>query len=148
MKTVEHSNLLEFLERHNAATIALPIDANGTIHAASLLYWNSNNPFCFYFITSSSSEKCNLLNSKNELPCAVVVGTEKGVDYTLQMRGTIRKIDPKNYKKEVEAYYTKRGNKNDNIDHADSCLLQFSPRWARYTNYSHGYERHFIDLPS
>lgn len=146
MKIIEIEELQNFLENQKAATIAVPIDENGTIHAASLLYWNSIDPFNFYFVTSRDTEKCALLKDARKITCAVVVGTEKGTDFTLQMRGNIQEVEPKDFSKELDAYYQKRGNRQDDIDDPATCILQFSPTWARYTDYSQGYNRDFIDL--
>jgi uncharacterized protein YhbP (UPF0306 family) len=80
MKISGHPGLADFAANHLAATVAVPIDANGTIHAASLLYWNSVKPFEFFFVTSRESEKCKLIRQQGAVPCAVV-GAEKGTDY-------------------------------------------------------------------
>ena len=146
MKIIEIEELQKFLENQKAATIAVPIDENGTIHAASLLYWNSIDPFNFYFVTSRDTEKYALLKDGRKINCAVVVGTEKGTDFTLQMRGNIQEVESKDFSKELDAYYQKRGNRQDDIDDPATCILQFSPTWAMYTDYSQGYNRDFIDL--
>lgn len=146
MKITELKELLKFLENQKAATIAVPIDDKGNIHAASLIFWNSIKPFKFYFVTSRESEKCTLLKDGIKIPCAIVVGTEKGTDFTLQMRGTIQEVKPLDFINQVDAYYQKRGNRQDDISEPKTCLLQFEPTWARYTNYSKGYNRDFVDL--
>jgi general stress protein 26 len=146
MKIAELSSLIKFLENQKAATIAVPIDDNGNIHAASLVFWNSIQPFSFFFITSRNSEKYTLMKDGNKIPCAVVLGTEKGTDFTLQMRGSIQEVVPEDYSRQVDAYYRKRGNRQDDITESETCLLQFVPTWARYTDYSKGYNREFIDL--
>ncbi len=138
--------MLKFLEKQKAATIAVPINDSGVLHAASLRFWNNDKAFCFYFVTSRDSEKYSLLRKKKTIPCAVVVGTEIDTEFTLQMRGNIEEVDPKDYIKETDAYYKKRGNHRDNIYDEQTCLLQFKPSWARYTDYSKGRERNFIKL--
>ena len=146
IKLSGYPSLSDFLSEHLAATIAVPIDNNGTIHAASLLYWNSLNPLKFYFVTSRNSEKYKLLDTRDAINCAVVIGTEKDTPFTLQMRGTIQEVDPKKYQEVVENYYQKRGNRHDDIDAPDTCLLEFKPNWARFTDYSKGYDRLILDL--
>lgn len=142
----DYPSLVDFLSKHLAATIAVPVDEAGTIHAASLLYWNSDNPFRFYFVTSRDSEKYGLLKSQESVNCAVVIGTEKDTPFTLQMRGSIQEVEPKNNKDAVDNYYQKRGNRHDDIEALDTCLLEFTPIWARFTDYSKGYTRKMLDI--
>lgn len=146
MTLAEYPTLDAFLQKCLAATIAVPIDQEGTIHAASLLYWNKSEPLELYFVTSRSSEKFQLLEHEAEIRCAAVVGTEKHTPFSLQMRGTIKEVDPTSYSSELEAYYEKRGNHDDDISSPDSCLLKFTPDWARFTDYSKGYDKKFLEL--
>jgi general stress protein 26 len=146
VKLSDYPSLANYLSTQKAATIAVPIDENGTIHAASLLYWNSLDPLRFYFVTSRESEKYTLLETEKSINCAVVVGTEKGTPFTLQMRGTMQEVDPNEHKEIVESYYTKRGNHQDDIDAPDTCLLEFIPSWARFTDYLKGYDTHELEL--
>jgi len=62
------------------------------------------------------------------------------------MRGTLFEAEPKDNQNALDNYYRKRGNTNDNISDPDNCLLVFMPKWARYTDYQQGYERHYLDL--
>lgn len=142
----EHVALKEFLERSRAITIAVPIDAAGTIHAASLQYWFTAKPPEFYFVTFRGSEKCRLLKPKLSLPCAAVVGTEIGVIFTVQMRGSVRIVEPSENEEQVAAYYKKRGDRALDLDDPAMCLLKFTPNWIRYKDYSQGYDSHFIDV--
>lgn len=146
MKLKEYPALITFLETHLTATIAVPLDDKGTLHAASLLYWNNVEPFELYFVTSRNSEKARLLKTHNDIQCAVVIGTEKNTSFTLQMRGKITEVSPDDYTNETEAYYKKRGNRHDDITNDDTCLLKFVPNWARFTDYEKGYKREFLDI--
>jgi hypothetical protein len=124
MRLKDYPTLIDFLNAHLAATIAVPIDNKGTLHAASLLYWNSDEPLELYFVTSRNSEKVKLLKTNGVVPCAVVIGTEKDTPFTLQMRGIICEINPDDYSDKVNAYYEKRGNRHDDITSPDTCLLK------------------------
>ena len=139
-------DLAKFLKTEPAATIALPIDEEGTIHAASLLYSHVEEPLRFYFVTSKNTEKCQLLLERGSLPAACVVGTGRGTDCTLQMRGIVRIVDKEGYDQELDAYYKKRGDHHDDIVDPVNVLLEFTPAWARYTDYTKGYERRMLDV--
>lgn len=146
MKLKDYPTLKSFLQIHLTATLAVPIDTKGTLHAASLLYWNRDEPFELYFVTSRNSEKFKLLKNKDVIQCAVVIGTEKNTPFSLQMRGTISEVNPDDYSDEVNAYYEKRNNRHDDITNPSTCLLKFAPNWARFTDYSKGYDREFLDV--
>lgn len=145
-RLVDCPDLQKFLKDEPAATIAVPIDEHGTIHAASLLYWHDENPLRLYFVTSRETEKCTLLVKKPELPAACVVGTCRDTDMTLQMRGTIAIFDKEKFAETLEKYYAKRGNHNDDIIDPVNVLLEFTPNWARYTDYTKGYERRMLNV--
>lgn len=145
-KLVDCPELQKFLREEPAAIIATTIDDEGTIHAAALLYWHDENPLRFYFVTSKNTEKCKLLLQRASLPAACVVGTARGVDITLQMRGILAIADKDEFKAELDKYYEKRGNYNDDIIDPENVLLQFTPNWARYTDYTKGYEHRMLDV--
>lgn len=140
------ATLLAFLNKEPAATIAVPIDEQGAIHTAALLYWHAPDPLRFYFVTSKETEKCKLLAQKGELPAACVVGTNRGTDCSLQMRGRLKIVDKTAHQAEIDAYYQKRGNHHDDIIDPVNVLLEFTPNWARYTDYTKGYERRMLKL--
>ncbi len=142
----DYPALSDFLTVHESATIAVPIDTNGTIHVANLLYWHNPGSLKFYFVTSRYSEKCKLLTDHKALKCAIVVGTEKDTPFTMQMRGSLQEIEPSENDDILDNYYRKRKNRHDDINNDSHCLLEFSPNWGRFTDYSKGYETHLLDL--
>jgi hypothetical protein len=62
------------------------------------------------------------------------------------MRGKLKEIDPNDNKNIIDEYYKKLNNHTDDINNPSSCLLVFTPDWARFTDYAKGYDRHFLDL--
>ena len=145
-KLSEYPGLSEFLANQLVATIALPIDETGTLHIASLLYWHDPVSLCFYFVTGANTEKCRLLIQGRTVTAACVVGTEKGVDFSLQMRGQFNIVEEPTHNV-IESYYAKRGNHDDDLNDPENVMLKFSPNWARFNDYSHGYgDRKFLKL--
>jgi general stress protein 26 len=130
-----NKRLDDFLQSELIATIAVPINAAGDIHIASLVYWNDTSSLWFYFVSSRSSEKFGLLVNQPSVPAACVVGTYNKTPATLQMRGTLTKIDYTTVPGVVEHYHTKRGNTHDDIENPDNVLVCFTPHWARFTEY-------------
>lgn len=140
----QYPALKSFLSQHKSATVAVPIDDNGTLHAAALLYWHDERTLEFYFVTSSETEKMTLLNKRQSLAAACVVGTEAGTPFTLQMRGKLSIMDEAP-KKVLEEYYTKRGDRDD-INEPRNVLVRFTPEWARFKDYSKGYDPYYLEL--
>jgi regulatory protein len=128
--------VLEFVAVEPAATLALPIDDEGGIHAASLVFWLDPEDSSVYFITGRKTEKCRSILKQTEVQAACVIGTTKGTPFSLQMRGRATIADPAEYSAVVEEYYRKRGNRNDDIGDPGNVLLRFAPTWLRITEYT------------
>lgn len=141
-KLADYPSLAHFLQNEKAATIAVPINDQGDLHAATLLFWNSDDPLVFYFVTGRHTEKARLLKIRKQIPCAVVVGTQKGTDFTLQMRGTLHEGTAK----DLELYYEKRGNRFDDVNDPKNMCLVFRPSWARFTDYNKDYARFMLEV--
>lgn len=146
IKLSDHQQLRSFLRTEEAATLAVPIDDAGSIHAASLLFVHDEDPLRMYFITGKLTEKYTLLRSKDSIPAALVIGTEKGTPFTLQLRGSVQAVDPTTHAAIIDKYYQKRGNRRDNIADATNSLLVFTPHWGRFTDYAKGYNQYMLAL--
>ncbi len=138
----DYPTLDRFLQKEPAATLAVPVDHEGTLHAASVLFWNSTDPLLLYFVTGRDTQKVRLLKTQKEIPCAVVVGTHKGTPFTLQMRGTLSEGSAV----DLALYYQKRGDRFDDINDRKNMCLVFRPRWARFTDYTKEYARFMLEL--
>lgn len=138
-------DLSKFLEEQPVAVVAVPVDEQGTIHAATLHFWHKPDPLTFFFVTGKNTEKCQLLNIKKELPAACVIGTYRGTEFSLQMRGVLRILDKEQFQEDTDRYIKSVNRRND-IDNPDNLLLGFTPDWARYTDLAKGYDRHFLKL--
>jgi general stress protein 26 len=146
VKLSGQQRLRSFLHEAKAATLAVPINDAGTIHAASLLYVHDDDPLKFYFISSKSTEKYTLLHKKSSIPAALVIGTEKGTPFTVQLHGLLESVDPAENADVLEKYYEKRGNRGDDITDPNNSLLLFTPNWGRFTDYANGYDQYLLDL--
>ena len=147
MKLQDATGLLTFLMEQRVATLAVPIDELGTLHIATMNYYHWLDPFALYFITSSKSEKCSLLREGKEVAAACNVGTFYGTPFTLQMRGTAKIISQDDAASILDGYFAKRGDKNRNVEGPGSVLLQFTPDWARFTDYAKGWHATLLQLP-
>lgn len=145
MKITEHTKLSEFITHEMIAVVALPIGAD-EIHTAALHYYHEVEPFKFYFVTGRETEKLKLLLKSPTLKGGCVIGTYKKCDFTLQMRGIFEILDAKSHQSSVEAYLKKYSNKADDPYDPDNAFLCFTPAWARFTDYSIGYDHFYLDL--
>ena len=146
MTLSDYPTLQAFLEHEAAGTIAVPIDDAGTLHIATMHYVHMTDPLRFYFATSSKSEKCRLLNEQPEVIAACSVGTYVGTPFTLQMRGHARLLQMADHPDIIEKYFTKRQSSNKNVEGSDSVLVEFTPNWARFTDFSKGWDTTMLDL--
>jgi uncharacterized protein YhbP (UPF0306 family) len=147
MKLANYPKLAKFLNDEIIAVISMPVDEQGTLHIATLHYSHNPEPLQFYFVTGRDTEKCTLLKQKASVQAACVVGTTRGVPFTVQMRGELRIVEPKDRKEAVAAYQQKRHSRNDDLADGKNVLLEFTPSWARFTDFAEGWEaHHFLDL--
>lgn len=137
--------LAKFLAAEKVATLAVPVDDSGTLHIATMNYAHVTDPLRFYFITSSKSEKCRLLNN-GPVTAACSVGTYYGTPFTVQMRGTARILDKAEHPELLDVYFAKRGDTNRNVEGLDSVLMEFVPDWARFTDYSKGWGTTMLEV--
>lgn len=146
VKLIDHQPLQTFLSKQSAATLAVPIDNAGTIHAASLLYVHDKDPLRIYFVTGKATQKYTLLQRKHSIPAALVIGTEKGTPFTVQLRGTLQALDATEHGNITKQYYQKRSNRGDDIADPNNSLLVFIPSWGRFTDYAKGYDQYLLNL--
>lgn len=145
VKLADAPELEAFLANERVATLAVPIDRQGTLHIATMDYVRTAEPLRFYFITSSESEKCRLLKD-GPVRSACNVGTYYGTPFTLQMRGEAQLLDVDGHQAVLDAYFAKRGETNRNVEGPDSVLLQFTPDWARFTDYAKGWNNTMLEV--
>lgn len=151
MKITAIKGLSKFLREQEAAVLSVPIDNNGTIHSAALLYAHNDNPLRFIFITGSETEKCRLLIRQKEVVGSCVIGVARGVPFSLQMRGLVRLKRLSEASNELDIYEVKRGKRSDDVSNSSQAVLIFEPTWGRCTDYvsgdfRDGFTRHQIDL--
>lgn len=145
VKLADAPELEAFLTAERVATLAVPVDGQGTLHIATMNYVHTAEPLRFYFITSSKSEKCRLMND-GPVRAACSTGTYYGTPFTLQMRGEARLLERESHQAVLDAYFAKRGDTNRNVEGPSSVLLEFTPDWARFTDYAKGWDSTMLEV--
>jgi len=146
IKLNESAGLPEFLAKEEVATLAVPIDDSGTLHIATMNYAHMTDPLRFYFMTSDQSEKARLMVVRPEVVAACNVGTYTGTPFTLQIRGRARILDKTEHPELLDVYFEKRGDTSRNIEGPHSVLVEFEPEWARFIDFSRGWDQTMLDL--
>lgn len=146
MRLTDNSKLVRYIEETQLASLALPIDETGTIHIAAMRCMATINPFRIYFVTGKESEKCGLLRTGRHAKAACEIGAHEDPDIYLQMRGTVQMFEFSNLPQVVEAYFAHRGEPNRMKEGSTSVLLEFTPTYAKYTDYAEGWEKHTLEL--
>jgi general stress protein 26 len=126
--------------------MAVPIDENGSLHAAAMQYCLVSEPLELYFMTARSSVKATLLKSQDSIPCAVVIGAEESTPYTVQMRGSLSGAGSTESRDMLGLFDEKYGREDRGPNAVNDCMLKFTPSWVRFTDYSDNYSRHVLDL--
>jgi uncharacterized protein YhbP (UPF0306 family) len=145
VKLQDSPALNAFLGQQAVAVIAVPVDIDGTLHAATLHYWHRAEPLKFYFVTGKDTEKCRMLLDGKSVKAACVVGTNPGTAFSLQMRGSLAIVNADERTAEVDAYYQKHAGHPRDIADPKNVLLEFTPSWARFTDPSKGYGPVFLN---
>ena len=146
VRLADYPTLGAFLSEQLTGVLALPIDKSGTVHAAALRYWHDTDPLVFYLITARDTEKCALLRDGSTVKAAYVVGTEEDTTFSLQMRGSVRIVDGSAHRAVLDDYFKQHGEHGPDPYDAQNVLLEFKPAWARFTDYTKGYDRTFVDV--
>lgn len=138
--------LRDFFKKEQVATLAVPIDREGSIHIATMRCMTLLDPLKIYFVTGSSSEKCALLRTGELIKTACEVGGYKGTEMYAQMRGTARLWRLDEQPEIVKMYFEKRGEPNLKNEGDDSVLLELTPDYLKYTDYAQGWDKHLVKL--
>jgi uncharacterized protein YhbP (UPF0306 family) len=141
----DEPQLADFIRHEQSGVLSIVIDSVGTVHNAAITYWHQENPLKFYYITDRNSEKCKMLLTGNERNAGFVVGTVIDTPFTLQLRGKCKIVDKNKHSDIINGYIKKRGN-DHGIKNSEKVLIEFKPDWARFTDYSKGWQTHMIKL--
>jgi uncharacterized protein YhbP (UPF0306 family) len=146
MKLVDAEGLRNFLNTSIVATLAVPVDTDGTLHIATLHYFHQEEPLTFWFVTQRGSEKCKLLTQQDSVKAACTIGTVPGLPYNVQMRGEAKLLELADNPEIMELYYQKRGSKNRNVEGEGAVIVQFTPDWARFNDFAKGWGSTMLEL--
>lgn len=127
--------ILEYLKTQNVGVLAVEMP-NGSPHAATLHYANTENPIQFYFGTDKTSRKVESLLVKPSTRASFVVGSNEGDMRTLQLDGVISLVPAHDNQNFESVYFGKFPQKLANPQPAEQANLVFRPNWWRFTDWT------------
>lgn len=130
-----NSELKDFLAKHRVAVLSL-MQADNTLHSATVHYSCDFDQFTFYFQTRRETMKAQAaLNSTNKT-AAMVIGFSEDEWITVQLHGTIEAVtDPAALERVYTVHYAKLP-ETEAFRNAETVYLKFSPTWWRYSDFN------------
>jgi general stress protein 26 len=125
-------NISSFLQHHRISVLSV-LQADGSIHSATLHYANNENPLSFFFMTGKKTEKCLSLLDGSERPSSLVVGFSEEEFATFQAEGKVKILD-QDSESSWKTYIDKYPSRSQGKVNPEYVLLQFIPSWWRYTD--------------
>lgn len=123
---------LAFLAAQRVSVISILQDDN-TPHAATLHFAYDKNNNVFYFLTHTSSRKCQSLLSGKEMPASFVTGFSEEACSTFQADGVIRMLTGEPLEEGWHIYGKKYPERSGAKEQDGVTLLCFTPLWHRYS---------------
>lgn len=128
--------LIDFLKTSQTCVISIEM-MDGSPHAATVHFANSENPFMFCFVTDRNYRKSEPLLGREVSRASLVVGVDERNKKTFQADGEARVLKGEEGQLFKETYFGKFPQKHEAVmaDH-NSLLFVFIPTWWRFTDYT------------
>jgi uncharacterized protein YhbP (UPF0306 family) len=128
--------ILNFIKSQRICVLAVQM-LDGSPHAATVHFANSESPLEFFFLTDKKYRKCEALLNKGKISASVVIGFDENNMKTLQLDGEVILLE----KSEIEdsfnkIYFGKFPEKLKWLNEPDNAFLRFIPTWWRFTDYT------------
>lgn len=110
--------------------------ADGTLHAATIHFSQTVEPFKLYMQTSNTTIKAQPFVDGKTGPAALVIGVSEATWRTLQLHGTVRAIlDPEEIAEVAKIHYEKHPEAGK-YQSPKNLFLEFTPSWWRYSDFN------------
>lgn len=127
-------NVKRFLKAHRISVAGI-LQSDGSIHSATMHYAHTEEPLMFFFMTDKGSRKCRPLQNNESVQASLVIGFNEEEMATFQAEGEICFLKPENEQTGWETYTKKYPNRAAGKNDPDVVVLQFTPNWARFSDY-------------
>lgn len=130
-----NQSVLDFLKTQRVCVLAVEM-MDGSPHAATVHFANSDSPFLFYFETNKVYRKAEALFGRRESRASLVIGMSESVMQTLQLDGVVRLITDDEKSIYEEVYLGKFTEKKEKSQKPDYVKFLFIPSWWRFTEWT------------
>lgn len=126
--------VLDYAKSQRVGILAVEM-LDGSPHAATVHFANSEDPFVFYFATSRESRKASPLLKKKVIRASFVIGSDEANRKTLQLDGELVLVNDETNEAFESTYFGKFPEKRQ-PNAPTSARLKFTPTWWRFTDWT------------
>jgi uncharacterized protein YhbP (UPF0306 family) len=134
MENVMPPDILNYLRSQDLCVFAIEM-MDGSPHAATVHFANSEYPFLFFFETDQTYRKSEALFGRPISRASIVIGVDGVNKRTLQIDGEARLLKDEEKESFKKVYYGKFPKKAEKPASPDPVFFMFTPTWWRFTDY-------------
>ncbi len=127
--------ILDYINSQRVGVLAVEM-LDGSPHAATVHFANTEDPLQFYFETYREYRKAEPLFGKNMTRASFVIGSSESDMKTLQIDGEARLITEEEKELFDAIYFGKFPNKKEKSLDPKFVFFIFNPTWWRYTDWA------------
>lgn len=127
--------ILDYVNNQRIAVLAVEM-MDGSPHAATVHYANTDNPLTFLFETDRQYRKAEALFGRKASRASLVIGFDEGEMKTLQIDGEVKLVEEAEKELFLETYHKKFPEKVAMADKHDLVFFTLTPTWWRYTDWT------------
>ena len=127
--------ILDFIKQKRVGVLAVEM-LDGSPHAATVHYANSENPLVFYFETDRGYRKTEPLLANETTRASLVIGFDEKEMKTLQIDGTVQLLKESQQEIFQQIYLGKFPEKAAMSAKHDLVFFALTPSWWRYTDWT------------
>jgi uncharacterized protein YhbP (UPF0306 family) len=130
-----NQEILEYIKSQRISVLAIE-RPDGSVHAATIHFAHSENPFVFFFVTERGSRKCEGLLDKETQKASLVIGFDESNMKTFQADGEVKLVTEEYGSLFSTTYLGKFPDREKRMDDARNAFLVFIPTWWRFTDWT------------
>ncbi|HEV8601626.1 MAG TPA: pyridoxamine 5'-phosphate oxidase family protein [Patescibacteria group bacterium] len=130
-----NQEILDYIKSQRIAVLAVEM-MDGSPHAATVHFANTEDPLVFYFETHRDYRKSEPLYGRETTRASLVIGFDESNVKTLQLDGEVRLLKKEEKKIFDEVYLGKFPQKKDKAVDLKAVMFCFIPSWWRFTDWT------------
>ena len=127
--------ILDYIKSQPVGVLAVEM-MDGSPHAATVHFANSENPLIFFFETDRHYRKAEALLGREVSRASFVIGTDESTMRTLQLDGEIRLLKDEEKQLFNDTYLGKFPKKVKKSEEPSTVFFVFIPKWWRFTDWT------------